>query len=119
MSSDLSNKYIGKVKWFNNKSGYGFITVLSGDRKGEDMFAHHSSLLVKSEQYKFLVQGEYVEFEISKVESGSHEFQAVNITGCHSDDLMCETRFKNRDTRSDSKRSDKVGRSRPQNSGEN
>ena len=119
MSSDPSNKYIGKVKWFNNKQGYGFVTVLSGDRKNEDMFAHHSSLLVKSEQYKFLVQGEYVEFEVSKVESGSHEFQAVNITGCYSDDLMCETRFKNRDSRGESKRPDRSMRPRQQNSGEN
>ena len=118
MTSDSSNKYIGKVKWFNNKSGYGFITVLSGDRKNEDMFAHHSSLLVKSEQYKFLVQGEYVEFEVSKVESGSHEYQAVNITGLQCDDLMCETRFKNRDTRSESRRPDR-GRYRGQGSVEN
>ena len=118
MTSDSSNKYIGKVKWFNNKSGYGFITVLSGDRKNEDMFAHHSSLLVKSEQYKFLVQGEYVEFEVSKVESGSHEYQAVNITGLQRDDLMCETRFKNRDTRTETRRPDR-GRYRVQGSVEN
>ena len=54
MTSDSSNKYIGKVKWFNNKSGYGFITVLSGDRKNEDMFAHHSSTTSRLEMNKTL-----------------------------------------------------------------
>ena len=58
-----TNQYVGKVKWFNNKSGYGFVTFIdSSDFKGKDIFAHHSSLNVKDEIYKYLVQGEYVEF---------------------------------------------------------
>lgn len=89
-------KHTGQVKWFNNKSGYGFITVLDDDEK-KDIFAHHTSILVKGDLYKYLVQGEYVEFYIEKMESKNHENQAVKITGIMSNDLMCETRFKNKD----------------------
>ena len=87
----------GRVKWFNNKTGYGFITITDGNRNGTDVFAHHSSISVGSQQYKYLVQGEYVEFNVTKTASGSHEFQATNICGIKSGQLMCETRneFKN------------------------
>ena len=54
-STQLCN---GIVKWFNNKSGYGFITLKTGPIEG-DIFVHHSSLSVNTEQYKYLVQGEY------------------------------------------------------------
>tara|TARA_B100000989_G_scaffold147550_1_gene109959 strand:+ start:284 stop:658 length:375 start_codon:yes stop_codon:yes gene_type:complete len=103
-SVDEQIKFTGIVKWFNNKSGYGFISVMSdGDFKGKDIFAHHSSVEVKTDIYKYLVQGEYVEFNVSKLEkkvndSSSHEVQAVNICGIMGGDLMCETRQKNKDT---------------------
>ena len=98
-SADIATKqYVGKVKWFNNKSGYGFVSFLdNGDYKDKDIFTHHSSLNVKGEIYKYLVQGEYVEFNIQKMDSGDHEFQATNIKGILQNDLMCETRHKNRD----------------------
>lgn len=98
MADTATNQYVGKVKWFNNKSGYGFITFIdSSDFKGKDIFAHHSSLNVKDEIYKYLVQGEYVEFSVQKMDSGNHEYQAMNIKGVLQNDLMCETRHKNRD----------------------
>ena len=98
MADTATNQYVGKVKWFNNKSGYGFITFINAsDFKGKDIFAHHSSLNVKDEIYKYLVQGEYVEFGVQKMESGNHEYQAMNIKGILQNDLMCETRHKNRD----------------------
>ncbi len=98
MADTATNQYVGKVKWFNNKSGYGFITFIdSGDFKGDDIFAHHSSLNVKDEIYKYLVQGEYVEFNVQKMDSGNHKYQAMNIKGILQNDLMCETRHKNRD----------------------
>ena len=96
-------KKIGCVKWFNNKSGYGFITVLGEDEQysGLDIFSHHSAIDVKGEIYKYLVQGEYVEFNIHKMqgksESTKHEHQASKITGICGGDLMCETRHKNKD----------------------
>ena len=98
MADTATNQYVGKVKWFNNKSGYGFVTFIdSSDFKGKDIFAHHSSLNVKDEIYKYLVQGEFVEFNVQKIDSGNHEYQATNIKGILQNDLMCETRHKNRD----------------------
>jgi CspA family cold shock protein len=84
--------FTGRVKWFNNKAGYGFITITDGARSGTDVFVHHSAISVANEQYKYLVQGEYVEFELSDVKTGSHEFQAANVGGIKSGQLMCETR---------------------------
>ena len=87
----------GVVKWFNNKAGYGFVTATSGDKEGTDIFAHHTSIQVGKEQYKYLVQGEYVEFQVVPTEEGvSHDCQAGNIRGVNSGKLMCETRFENR-----------------------
>tara|TARA_B100000287_G_scaffold383949_1_gene390069 strand:- start:425 stop:823 length:399 start_codon:yes stop_codon:yes gene_type:complete len=92
------HKHTGCVKWFNNKSGYGFITLMDGnDLKGKDIFSHHSSITAKGDLYKYLVQGEYVEFDVQKMEAKEHEHQAVNITGVMGGDLMCETRHKNKD----------------------
>lgn len=81
----------GIVKWFNNKSGYGFITLKKGPIEG-DIFVHHSSLAVNTEQYKYLVQGEYVEFMLEAVSNGNHKYHAVLVKGLNNGKLMCETR---------------------------
>ena len=83
---------IGRVKWFTNKTGYGFITVTDGDRAGSDIFVHHSSIMVSSEQYKYLVQGEYVQFKIDTTTTGAHNVQAGEVSGINGGKLMCETR---------------------------
>jgi hypothetical protein len=41
-------------------------------------------------QYKYLVQGEYIEFVLEKSNSGPHEFKAIEITGIQGGELMCE-----------------------------
>jgi cold shock protein len=94
MSSDNdAQRLTGMVKWFNNKSGFGFITVSSdGEYKGKDIFAHYSSIRVTNSQYKYLVQGEYIDFNVSRSESEKHEFQATDITGVMNGPIMCETR---------------------------
>ena len=84
--------YLGRVKWFNNKAGYGFITVTDGEHKDTDIFVHHSFINVGKEQYKYLVQGEYVEFRLASLDKGPHKWQAVNISGIKGGQLMCETR---------------------------
>jgi CspA family cold shock protein len=86
------DRLTGRVKWFNNKAGYGFITVTDGVRSGSDIFVHHSSINVSSQQYKYLVQGEYVEFDLNHVQGGAHEFQASTVAGIKGGKLMCETR---------------------------
>jgi cold shock CspA family protein len=89
----------GRVKWFNNRAGFGFVTVLEGDKKNEDVFVHHSGIVVNSEQYKYLVQGEYVSFMLRESDSQAHPYQAGDVTGILGGMLMCETRNANRSSR--------------------
>ncbi len=60
----------GKVKWFNNDKGFGFIEY----KDNEDIFVHYSAIL--SEGYKTLVEGQYVEFELVRTDKG---LQAKNV----------------------------------------
>jgi len=92
ISVDSSERYLGRVKWFNNKAGFGFVTCLDGDRKDEDVFVHHTGVSVASEQYKYLVQGEYVHFSVKKTENKEHPWQATDVKGVYGNWLMCETR---------------------------
>jgi cold shock CspA family protein len=91
---DKTHVFSGRVKWFNNKSGYGFITSCDEKNKDEDVFVHHSGVCVSEEQYKYLVQGEYVEFKLSETNEtgGRYPYQASNVTGMWGGKLMCETR---------------------------
>ncbi|MFJ5296603.1 cold shock domain-containing protein CspD [Pseudomonas sp. NPDC088368] len=61
----------GKVKWFNNAKGFGFIIE---DGKSEDLFAHYSA--IKMDGYKTLKAGQPVNFEIIQGPKGLH---AVDI----------------------------------------
>ncbi|MEQ8484050.1 MAG: cold shock domain-containing protein CspD [Pseudomonadales bacterium] len=67
----------GKVKWFNNAKGYGFILPESG---GEDLFAHYSS--IQMDGYKTLRAGQDVEFDMQQGPKGMH---AVNIRSLEAD----------------------------------
>ena len=62
---------VGKVKWFNNAKGFGFIVA---DNSDEDFFAHYSA--IEMDGYRTLRAGQTVAFEVSKGEKGLH---AINI----------------------------------------
>ena len=108
-----SEKFTGRVKWFNNKAGYGFITVTDGPKTGSDIFVHHSSIKVDAQQYKYLVQGEYTEFSLSSVASSAHEFQAADVSGIKGGKLMCETRYDARSMRTSYKDQEQDATPRP------
>ncbi len=60
----------GKVKWFNNSKGYGFITA----DDGTDVFVHHGD--IQGEGFKSLEEGETVTFDLTQGEKGP---KAVNV----------------------------------------
>jgi len=60
----------GKVKWFNEKKGYGFIER----EEGGDVFVHFSA--IKGDGFKTLAEGQTVEFEIIQGDKGP---QAANV----------------------------------------
>lgn len=60
----------GKVKWFNNQKGYGFITR----DDGKDVFVHYSA--ITGDGYKTLNEGQDVEFEVTQGPKGE---QATNV----------------------------------------
>ena len=61
---------LGKIKWFNNEKGYGFI---EGEHD-EDIFGHYSA--IKQDGYKSLSEGQMVEYELLETEKG---LQAINV----------------------------------------
>jgi CspA family cold shock protein len=63
----------GKVKWFSNQKGYGFITSESG----RDVFVHHSA--IQGEGYKTLAEGEEVEFEVENGPKGEQATKVVKL----------------------------------------
>ncbi len=61
----------GKVKWFNNQKGYGFIEI----EPGKDVFVHYSA--VSGDGFKTLAEGDLVNFDIVDGPKGQH---AANVT---------------------------------------
>lgn len=83
------SKYTGQVKWFNNKIGYGFITVLN-ENVNKDVFVHHQNICPLESNYRTLKMGEYVEFVLDTNCDGPHNEQAVNVTGIMGRELLCD-----------------------------
>jgi len=75
--------FSGKVKWFNNAKGYGFILA---DGREEDLFAHYSAIQMSG--YRSLKAGQAVCFEIVHGPKGLH---AVNISTICADVPISDT----------------------------
>lgn len=67
--------YQGKVKWFSNDKGYGFIEM----DDGEDVFVHHTGIL--GEGFKTLDEGQAVSFEVIEGNRGPQAANVVKLDG--------------------------------------
>ena len=87
-----ASRQIGIVKWFDTKKGFGMITTMGDLYKNKDIFAHHTEVIVKTPQYKYLIAGEYVSCDVNDVGGGGEsKLTAVNIKGVLNGPVMCET----------------------------
>ncbi|MDP3040870.1 MAG: cold shock domain-containing protein [Deltaproteobacteria bacterium] len=66
-------KLIGKVKWFNDSKGYGFIE----QEGGRDIFVHYTA--IEGNGFKSLAEGQKVEFEITEGAKGPQATQVVKL----------------------------------------
>lgn len=69
--SSMSGRAKGRVKWFNDNKGYGFIE----QENGADVFVHYSA--IQGEGYRSLTEGQAVEFDVTE---GAKGLQATNVT---------------------------------------
>lgn len=84
-----TERLVGRVKWFNAKQGYGFITDC---KSNADVFVHHSGLVAPENVYKTLREGEYVEYS-TKVDD-KQKTVAIDVTGMNRGPLGCEAMAK-------------------------
>ena len=64
----------GKVKWFNDQKGYGFITPEDGT---PDVFVHHTS--IKGEGFRTLAENQSVEFEVMQSDKGPKASNVIKV----------------------------------------
>jgi len=88
-------RFTGRVKWFNMKKGFGFITLVSPQDKtieNDDIFVHFTALdtTPEGDEYRYLTEGEYVNFSLTKATktTDKFKFQASKVTGIEGGPLM-------------------------------
>jgi cold shock CspA family protein len=95
----------GRVKWFNDRHGYGYITCISkGSYNEKDIFIHHTNITPKLSNYKTLYPNEYVEFLLGEADKcfdedenpvdTEYENQATRVTGIMGGPLLCDGSFR-------------------------
>ena len=118
MSTSTEETFIGRIKWFNNKKGFGF---LSNCETNEDVFVHHTGIKLGEEAlnssvniFKTVIEGEYVSYQ--KKMDKEQRSVAKNVTGIMGGPLLCENVNKkifisNRHTEKHSEEGSSVGHS--------
>ncbi len=89
----MDTRLIGSVKWFNNQKGFGFI-----HSDGQDYFVHHTEIHAPEVTFRYLVQGEYVNFStktVARTNQNQDGIMAHKVTGINGGFLMCQTRAVN------------------------
>ena len=67
---------VGRIKWFNDAKGYGFIEQTDG---GDDVFVHYSS--IEMDGYKTLAEGMEVDYEFTQGDKGYHATKVTRHAG--------------------------------------
>jgi len=83
----MSTQNLGRIKWFNNRKGFGFLTDCETN---DDIFVHFSAIQTPNDVYKSLIEGEYVQYQPGTDKSGKSV--ALNITGVAGGPLLCQNK---------------------------
>ena len=94
--------HTGQVKWFNNRLGYGFIKIISGDNAEDDIFVHQTHISPLTSEYRSLSTGEYVSFNISDSDGNR---QAVDVSGVNGGPLLVDNPSRQRPYRDNTRNS--------------
>jgi cold shock CspA family protein len=88
LETSVVGRLNGRVKWFRNNLGYGFITIVSQDsaENGRDVFVHQSNVHPAVSTYRTLIKDEYVSLDLSDDE----KTQALNVRGVGGGPLRCD-----------------------------
>lgn len=96
---------LGRVKWFNDRRGYGYITCISpGSFAEQDIFVHHTNIRPQEKSYRTLNVNEYVQFRLGDADlcydddqnlvETDHQHQATDVTGVFGGPLLCDGPFR-------------------------
>lgn len=96
---------LGRVKWFNDRRGYGYITCISpGEYFEQDIFVHHTNIRPQEKSYRTLHVNEYVQFRLGDADlcyddehnlvPTEYEHQATVVRGVNGGPLLCDGPFR-------------------------
>ena len=83
----MSTHNLGRIKWFNNRKGFGFLTDCETN---DDIFVHFSAIQTPDDVYKSLIEGEYVQYQPGTDNNGKSV--ALNVTGVAGGPLLCQNK---------------------------
>lgn len=106
----------GRVKWFNDRRGYGYITCISsGKFSGSDIFVHHTNVRPQESKYRSLYTNEYVQFYLGQADVAydehdhpidtDYKHQATHVTGIRGGPLLCDGSYRPNNSNSNSNNS--------------